>query len=462
MKKIAFLISLFLLISTTSISVLAQYNLQEAKNCYIKVRDTPREIPNSNIKVIRGRPLKYNEGSSEDSLVINNSINSSTHDLRIIKEKYAIKEKYWWKKDANFYDFKADIDSLLKYYNGDIDTTGESKKTTDFLLEKYRNNKSLAVFLSTKVKPKNDTVQKRFNQYKKLMRAVFNDSTNTLAELEILRLKFEAEKLKLDKDYDDLEKVINEFNEKEKSSKGKLDTIGKDEKGQGNAFAAIPSFVSAIGQITPSITLLGQSNFNNSRFFADVRVFTGSSEIKSKMENLFIPEASKWGISIGALYRFSFTGNTNNLNPKASNDNRNWGIHFGLNYLGKDLSRTMKNLKDTSKIDTVRFDPGIFHFKLGLQHIIIPDFLSLYANYNVVWITQNYKAVKDAFKENNGLISFWDGGIKCYLALPKQKNLALVLDLGFVFTNTSIKSYTASDDRVIPNIKISLRSNFGI
>jgi DNA-binding ferritin-like protein len=458
MKKIGLLTTVFLLFLGVNISTFAQYNLQEAKLSNAVTTKFLKANTIRSERLLKGTVLENNEDDSIKDSSKNIKKTYTQEEMDVVKAKVKIKEKYWWKKSANFYDFGKAIDSLSKIYNEKIDTIGESKKSKEYLLSKYKGYQNLTVMLNKEVKTKNNVVKERFAQYKKLMGRALNDSTKTVAELNIIGLTFDTQKLELEKDYKELETVVKKFEDDYDALQENLNGIEKGEKSEENAFAAIPSFVSATGQITPSITLLGQSNFNNSRYFADVRVFTGSSEIKSRMENLFIPEASKWGFSLGVLRRFSL--NSESKTNKSEDDTRNWGVHFGVSYLGKDLSKLVK--KDSNKVDTLRFAPGIFHFKLGLQHIVIPDFLSLYMNYNTVWVTQNYTAIKEAFKENDGLVNFWDGGIKCYLALPKQKNLALMLDLGFVFTNTSIKSYTGSDDRVIPNIKISLRSNFGL
>jgi hypothetical protein len=449
MKK-SLIFPLFVLVSMLSSTTtnFAQ-TLQEARN--LRKINVSNQGNSALIVTDKITPLKGKKLSNEDA-----EVDTTESDGKIVRRKYILRDKYWWKSDSALYDYGDDIEKYLKTYAGVINKTDDSLKSDQFISEKYKGYYGLSALLRDKVKPKNDSVLTEFRGYKSIMRKLFSKTTTTKDQIDTIEEKFKLKKMLLDASYKELQKVIEEFEAERKKLSGMLKGIEDNAKSDKQALAAIPSVSSALGKVTPSITLVGQSTFNSDNWFGEVKLFTGSTQLKPQTENLFIPEASKWGITL------NFTRDFGGKNCKNCEGSKTWSGNLNVNYLGKDLYKIVPNEKDKTKTDTSTFSISAFHFKGGLQKIIAKEFVSLYVNHNLLWITEGNKPFKEEFDSTNGVINFWDAGFKCYINLNSNKKVSLSLDLDFIFTNDKIKTYTKSDDRIIPNFKIGLRSDFGI
>lgn len=403
------------------------------------------------VKPLQGIKLTQKEKDLKDSINDEDSTKKddvSTKEIvgKIVERKYKLKEKYWWDSDSALYDYSDDIGKKIIAYSGVINTLEDSLKSEQYVSEKYRGYYRLSVLLRDKVKPKNDSVLTEFKRYKGLMRKLFNKKTDEKGEIDIIEEKFKFQKMSLDASYEELKSVIDNFETERNKLNEKLKAIEDNKKSDKQALAAIPSISSALGRVTPSISLVGQSTFNSQNWFGEVKLFTGSTQLKNEVENIFIPEASKWGVIINFTRTFD-------------DKNKSWSGNLSVGYLGKDLYKITPNEKDKTKSDTSTFSVSTFHFKGGFQKILAKDFMSVYVNHNLLWITEGYKPFKEIFDSTNGLVNFYDAGIKCYVNLNAGKTVSLSLDLGFIFVNDKIKTYIKSEDRVIPNFKIGLRSD---
>jgi hypothetical protein len=465
MKKIPAL-SLFMVVLVTMPMIGLAQNIQEANNYFRNSLSTKSARGSSFIFIVPkfvGEELKIEEPDEpkEEQVLDKKDGNKTSYNqtqadslvkkaLDLYKTKYKISRKYWWEQDSILKNYNKEIKTSIAYYSNINELTKEEDESTDgYEKAKYKGYLSLAAELQTKVGPANTEALSAFEEYKKLMKELFSKEVTSEKDIEAIKKRFDDKKVILDAKFEILKKAIDGF-EKSKETL-KVDLAGIEDAQKKEQLAAIPSVASALGQVTPSITLVGKSNFNSKDWYAEVRVFTGATDLKGRMENLFIPEASKAGVTVSVTKVFGKD------NRESLGGAKSWGANFSMSYLSKNLERN----SGSTNMDTL-FTPNAFHFKLGLQKIIFNDFLSVYTNYNAIWITEGYEKIKKNFDETKGLVQFWEAGFKCYVDVNKTKNLALLLDLGFIFTNDQIKLYTKSDDRIIPNFKVGLRSSFGV
>ena len=295
------------------------------------------------------------EGNEEEDKKIDKSEEKLT--AEIVERKYKLKDKYWWDSDSNLQDYEDDINKKINEYSGAEEKQKDSLKSETFIGEKYKGYYRLSVLLRDKLKPQNDSVKTEFKRYKGIMRNLFSKTTDTDDKINAIVEKFEIQKKMLELAYQKLKDSIKEFEDERKKLDSNLNKIQDEANSNKQALAAIPSISSALGTVTPSITLVGQSNFNSKNWFGEVRLFTGSTQLKNQTENLFIPEASKWGIII-------------NFTKGFDDKNKTWSANMSVGYLGKNLYKITPNEKDKTKNDSTVFSVSAFHFKGGFQKIV--------------------------------------------------------------------------------------------
>lgn len=261
---------------------------------------------------------------------------------------------------------------------------------------------------------------------------------------------------------DKLAKIENEIT----SAQGKIAEIykkypsSKKDKDNMEAIGGITQPLGKMGQLVPSISLLGFNNKSdeNSSLVSQLKLFVGTSKEEQATFNsnykLFIPEMSNFGFT--ADFGFGFIPSTKSykIDGEIKQPIKKLGINIGTYYLSKSLTMP----KDSSE-----FNVGTLQFKAGLQYILIGKVLSVYSNINSFFITNGVDKFQQSFNYDKKLRSFVDFGLECYLELAdrsKAGGLFIDFDLGFIVAGGDVKSLVPGNDPLIPRIKISLVKGF--
>jgi hypothetical protein len=234
-------------------------------------------------------------------------------------------------------------------------------------------------------------------------------------------------------------------------SKYKVDE--KQESGDMKALASFTQPVADEGKLVPQISILGfrQKNLPNQSFAYNLKLFVSSSETKSVINSeyrFFIPEASTYGFM--ADFSFGFLPIPNNDNKQTI---KTLGLNGGAYYLGKSLVRIK---------DSTTYNIGLLQFKLGMQYILIPHVLNIYANLNPFFVANGNESFSKVYNGyTKRLNMFTDFGVECYLELTKKQNdFFLDFDLGFISKGGDVSSIMITQDAVIPRIKVGLVKSF--
>lgn len=216
--------------------------------------------------------------------------------------------------------------------------------------------------------------------------------------------------------------------------------------------SALPFFNSIPGlkDMNGSISVFGNSGKASKGVYREFGGFTGilgSSDELSKY-SLFIPESSTYGFFLKNNFSFDKQG-TGEASP--------WGINVSFHYLGKKL-----------KVDTTEKSKpvltSLFQMKMGLEYVLVPGLFSVYSNINAASFMTNRDILKDSLGMNKSLYGFVDFGTRMLLE-PKGANRIgdwkLYFDLNFIINSSELKGIAKSNDFVIPNFRVGLRTDLG-
>lgn len=210
------------------------------------------------------------------------------------------------------------------------------------------------------------------------------------------------------------------------------------------------------GAVTPNVSILGQKKFvskEQSSIYGEVKLIIGANDDNKEntgVNKLFIPEASNFGFMTDFSFGFIGADKKPKFNEEFNHYEQRLGINLGIYYLGKKLQ------PDT----LTNFNTTVFHVKLGIEYVLIPNVLSAYFNTNQLLVTTNIKTFEKYYPEAKRIRSFSSFGVQSYLELNKKAGFFLLINLGFVGVNDDVNTWLNSADSVIPNVKLSLVKNF--
>lgn len=215
---------------------------------------------------------------------------------------------------------------------------------------------------------------------------------------------------------------------------------------------ALPFFnaIPGLKDMNGSISVFGNSSKASKGVYREFGGFTGilgTSDELSKY-SLFIPESSTYGFFLKNNFSFDKQG-TEEASP--------WGINLSFHYLGKKL-----------KVDTAEKSKpvltSLFQMKMGLEYVLVPSLFSVYTNVNAASFMTNRAVLKDSLGMNKSLYGFVDFGTRMLLE-PKGNNRIgdwkLYFDLNFIINSAELKGIAKSNDFVIPNFRVGLRTELG-
>lgn len=215
---------------------------------------------------------------------------------------------------------------------------------------------------------------------------------------------------------------------------------------------ALPFFNSIPGlkDINGSISVFGNNGKNSKGTYREFGGFTGilgSGDELSKY-SLFIPESSTYGF---------FLKNNFSFDKQGTGESSPWGVNLSFHYLGKKI-----------KIDTAEKSKPIlssmFQMKLGLEYVLVPSLFSVYSNVNAAAFMTNRDILKDSLGLNRSLYGFVDFGTRMLLEPKGDTRIGdwkLYFDLNFIVNSSELKSIAKSNDFVIPNFRVGLRTELG-
>jgi hypothetical protein len=214
------------------------------------------------------------------------------------------------------------------------------------------------------------------------------------------------------------------------------------------------SFTSKIGKgggfnVLPSLKLMGdyytkdkRSTFSFKIFVADANV---DSLIPNKANQLYFPEASRFGLNAGGSI-----GIHKIEDPKGSINKV--GHRFAFNY---ELYYLTKNIKDTSlKVGPKEANINMFQGKLGFEWAVVRDNISVFYNFNYgVPLTERefYKAVYKYPKYN---FVFNEVGLQVRAEI--KEGFDGYVTFGSVIHSGDTRSLSGGSDFIVPYLRLGL------
>ncbi len=214
-----------------------------------------------------------------------------------------------------------------------------------------------------------------------------------------------------------------------------------------------PAFLSGTGQmrIIPSINFLATKTVakKGQGSSLSIHVFSSPSSDTSYLGdkiNFFIPQASNLG------FGFDYCDNFNSVEKDDSGKYINQvAIRFSGYYLNKRVSMKDSLGAAIKDINTI----GLFHICLGGE-FTKGNMFTLYGNLNLIAPVNGRTTYEQFFNTNLDLISFIDFGARTDFYLdPKSTDQHIVLGLGFILINPSMKNLYPTDDYLIPTLSVS-------
>lgn len=215
---------------------------------------------------------------------------------------------------------------------------------------------------------------------------------------------------------------------------------------------ALPFFnaIPGLKDMNGSISVFGNSGKHSNGVYREFGGFTGilgSGDDLSKY-SLFIPESSTYGFFLKNNYSFDKQG-TSDVSP--------WGINLSFHYLGKKV-----RIDTTEKSKPIL--TSLFQMKMGIEYVLVPSLFSIYSNVNATSFMTNRDILKDSLGMNRSIYGFIDFGTRMLLE-PKGENRIgdwkLYFDLNFIVNSAELKGIAKSNDFVIPNFRVGLRTELG-
>lgn len=213
----------------------------------------------------------------------------------------------------------------------------------------------------------------------------------------------------------------------------------------------LPALTNILGSgvVAPSIDLMGSKSTDSGIVHGSIDLFSASlanknSDSIAQTNYLFLPEASTFGLRIGA--RFT-RGNKYFLEDQKDHVYKDHVRHLSfnteVNFLRKRLIQEDKSV----------FEPFVFHFKLGGEWMPLKDWVSFYANISYILpVTQNrdFKTYAPQIKDN---LVYLECGAKFELEISGVNTF---FDFNFIAINDRVKTITKTSDKVIPSIRIGI------
>ena len=237
----------------------------------------------------------------------------------------------------------------------------------------------------------------------------------------------------------ELQENLNKL-EKWKSLFSKLSSgpIKKD------ALGTLPQITSINKKVTPTISLIGATNFNGNH---RIGIFTGSTNGDTlSTATMIVPELSKVGIYAAGFFNLSYM-----FAEKYKN-------RFGINYNIQYNDKATYNRETNSN-----FDFSQFQLKSGLEYIVFANVLSLYGNYTFIKPLTNVDLYKQAFKLQGSSQDFLDFGVKLFVQPGEssvEQGFGIFIDLNFMVANESIRKFQYANDNLITSYRLGIQKSF--
>lgn len=287
---------------------------------------------------------------------------------------------------------------------------------------------------------------------------IYSKIDSTSVKLKKQHEKVIAEKKPFVDDYNKYVDTVNSYIAKINSIAKKASKEDEESPTKENlsALAGVNKIFGDNGALIPNISIVAQKKFKsdaNASFYGEVKILAGGSsddKTNNGLKNLFVPEASTYGFITNFTFGFIGAHQAAKKDALTGRYQHKLGINVGAYYLGKKLQ------PDT----LTRFNTNVFHLKLGIQYILIPNVLSAYVNTNYMVAATNISEFEKYYTDVKKVKSFTSFGIESYLDLNDVKDFHLLINLGFVNINNDIRSWIKTSDAVIPNVKLSLVKTF--
>ncbi|MBX3240181.1 MAG: hypothetical protein KIT80_03000 [Chitinophagaceae bacterium] len=390
-------------------------------------------INNSFIKTIYKLRLKLNEPDLEGIFKMYKEINKRYQEIENNLELVAwFTEKKLNKEDAHIFT-EAHKQLNRSFANIERLKKKEERDSADFakVLEEYKK-------LDLIFKTGSIDVQRLFIQYDQQLEQSYKDASKS----------FKALKSEIDKYAVEYKNLVEDINsrikkmEKEESKEQHFSVLGGFKK-----------ILEENGAFIPEIDVFAQKKFGEDTFggYGQIRLFTGTgianNNVNTKL-NFFVPEASSFGIATD----FGLGFNANTKAPSGSTGKRikDIGLNAGFYMMGKHLFAE----------DSTIIKPTLGLCKVGLEVLPFQNFFSLRANINGLFTSNRVFEMQQKFQGFDASYWYTDVAFSTLLDIKNTPNFKIRVDINMIFLNQKMRDFLGSSDKILPQLKLELVTNF--